>query len=177
MIEAVELHRALMWRVWARRGYRVQIVDDCGVIAPEPANHIRIIRILAAQLGVGPPRKSGVRAFQVALPGCADILVPDVVRYRADAASPWSSRDIEIVAEVVSRATHYMDYGPKLTAYATAKIPLYLVVDPSTARCHLYSAPTGTDYARRLTVAFGEEIRVTHGLLDLTLTTTHFPRD
>ncbi|WP_405657699.1 Uma2 family endonuclease [Streptomyces sp. RK9] len=158
----------------ARRGYRTQIVDHCVVIAPERADHVRIIRNLAAQLGVGPPRRSGVRAFQVTLPEYEDFLLPDVVRYRADAASPWSHQDIEIIAEVVSKATHYMDYGPKLAAYATSKIPLYLVVDPDTKRSHLYSAPKGSDYARRLTVTFGEEI---HTPMGLTLNTSDFSRD
>ncbi|WP_063890326.1 Uma2 family endonuclease [Streptomyces aurantiacus] len=177
MSEVEELHKALRWRSWARLGCRTQIVEGSAIIAPERPNHSRTIRDLAAQLGVGPRRKSGVRAFRIALPEQEHVFLPDVVRYRAGATSPWSHQDIEFVAEVVSKATTYMDYGPKLTAYATLKIPLYLVVDPSTARCHLYSAPEGGDYARRLTAAFGEVIRPSDNPLGLTLKTDKFPRD
>ncbi|WHM38135.1 Uma2 family endonuclease [Streptomyces sp. BPTC-684] len=163
-------------------GYRVEIVD--GAIHMSPQRHVhwqiirRIVRALEDRFGMDVPVASDER---IDFPGRLNGLCPDVAKLRdgaqQNAKGHWPHQDVEFVAEVISKDTAANDYGPKKTAYATAGVPVYLVVDPYLGRCHVYTQPKDGDYISDLTIAFGAEINLKGTVVDLTLTTDEFPRD
>jgi Uma2 family endonuclease len=77
---------------------------------------------------------------------------------------------------VISKGTAANDYGPKKTAYATAEVPVFLVVDPYVGKCHVYTQPKDGEYVTERTVSFGGDVDLTT-TLGLTLKTDEFPRD
>ncbi|MCZ7414880.1 MULTISPECIES: Uma2 family endonuclease [unclassified Streptomyces] len=62
-------------------------------------------------------------------------------------------------------------------AYATAKVAVYLVVDPYVGRCRVFTLPRDGDSASELTVDFGTEINLKDTPVGLILTTDDFSRD
>ncbi len=95
-----------------------------------------------------------------------------------DARGRWRYQDVEFIAEVVSKGTGADDYGPKLRAYSTAGVPVYLIADPYLGRCHLYTRPKDpAGYRSELTVDFGTPVDLTTTLLGMTLPTASFPRE
>ncbi|HWM36398.1 MAG TPA: Uma2 family endonuclease [Streptomyces sp.] len=163
-------------------GYKVEIVEGSVHMSPQRRTHWKIIRKVLRQLedhfGEGAEIDSDVR---IDFPGHLNGFAPDLVKI-ADDATPdarglFSPHDIEFVMEVVSRSTAANDYGPKLATYASSDVPAYLIVDPYTARCRLFTHPKDGGYGRDLTVAFGEEIDLTGTPVGLTLSTGNFPRD
>ncbi|MEU6060518.1 Uma2 family endonuclease [Streptomyces sp. NPDC047097] len=161
-------------------GYRVEIVEGSVFMSPQRKNHWnvirRIVRALEDAFGVDADIASDVR---VDFPGRLNGYAPDVLKFRdgtvADERGRWRYQDVEFVAEVISRDTGANDYGPKKTAYATAKVPVYLIADPYQRRCHVYTHPKNDDYATETIVAFGETIDLTGTLPGLTLDTSGFP--
>lgn len=107
----------------------------------------RVVRALEDRFGVGVRVLSDVR---INFPGPQNGFAPDVARL-AD--------------------------GPKKTAYAAAEVPVYLIADPYTRRCHVYKEPKDSDYTAELIVPFGNEIDLTGTSVDLRLRTADFPRD
>ena len=81
------------------------------------------------------------------------------------------------MAEVISKATAANDYGPKKTAYARAKVPVYLIADPYEGKCHLYTAPKDGEYSIEQSLPFGLDGDMTKTPVGLSLTTHDFPRD
>ncbi|WSZ37125.1 Uma2 family endonuclease [Streptomyces sp. NBC_00882] len=94
-----------------------------------------------------------------------------------DSKGLWQSKDIEFVAEVISKGTAANDYGPKKIAYALAEVLVYLIADPYQGKCHLYTQPKDGEYLTELSVAFGADVDMTTTPLELTLKTDEFPRD
>ncbi|MFA3876587.1 Uma2 family endonuclease [Streptomyces sp. MMCC 100] len=90
---------------------------------------------------------------------------------------PGTGRDAEFVAEVICRETAGNDYGPKKDAYATAEVPVYLIVDPYTGEWHLHTLPKDGKYHACVSFGFGEDIDLTGTVVGLTLKTDDFPRD
>ncbi|MFC8915926.1 Uma2 family endonuclease [Streptomyces sp. NPDC057116] len=86
-------------------------------------------------------------------------------------------QDVEFVAEVISRSTGMNDYGPKKAAYAEAKVPVYLIVDPYTGKCVLHTQPKDGEYTFDGRFTFGEPIDLTRTPVGLVLDTSDFPRD
>ncbi|MBN3928493.1 Uma2 family endonuclease [Streptomyces verrucosisporus] len=66
---------------------------------------------------------------------------------------------------------------PPRGAYAAAGVPARLIVDPYTARCHLFTRPREGEYSSHLTVDFGEAVDMTGTLADLVPHTRGFPRE
>ncbi|MGW6741882.1 Uma2 family endonuclease [Streptomyces sp. NPDC055025] len=162
-------------------GIKVEIVEGNIFMSPRRDTHWeiirRIVRALEDTFGMDVKVKSDVR-FD--FPGYLNGFCPDVVKLRADAEQDargrWSFDDVEFIAEVISKRTAVNDYGPKKDAYARAEVPVYLIADPYTGRCHLYTQPKDGEYVSELTVAFGAEIELTGTDLELTLKTDKFPR-
>ncbi|PJE95581.1 hypothetical protein CUT44_22735 [Streptomyces carminius] len=163
-------------------GYKVEIVEGSVYTTPQRRTHWKIIRKVLRQLEdrFGPDTEidSDVR---IDFPGHLNGFAPDLAKI-ADAAEPgahgrFSPEDVELVVEVVSRSTAANDYGPKLTAYATAGVPAYLVIGPYTARCRLFTHPKEGGYRSELTTDFGEPVKITETSVELTLATDGFPRD
>lgn len=103
----------------------VEIVEGTVYMSPQRDTHWEIIAAIYEQLRTKYPRK----------------------RVKSDVRIDyhWSYEDVEFVAEVISKGTAANDYGPKKAAYATAEVPVYVIADPCQGRCHIYTAPKGSD--------------------------------
>lgn len=89
-----------------------------------------------------------------------------------DTEGRWRPEDIEFI----STDTAKNDYGPKKTAYALAEVPVYLIADPYTGKCRLFTQPKDGDYVSDLSVTYGADVDMTTTLLGLVLPTAEFPR-
>lgn len=165
----------------APEGFRVEIVEGDIYMTPQRDTHWaiirRIVRAMEDKFGMDVNVLSDVR---VDFPGDGNGFCPDVVKMRDSAKKTdgrWSHEDVEFVAEVISRGTAANDYGPKLDAYAKAKVPVYLVADPYQGRCNVYTTPANGTYAKMLRVDFGTDVDLTGTVVDLILKTDGFPRD
>jgi Uma2 family endonuclease len=165
----------------APEGYKVEIVEGTVYMSPQRDTHWEIILDLIEQLRIRFPRTQVKSDVRIDFPGHLNGFAPDVAKLadtaKKDPRGRWSFRDVEFVAEVISKGTGANDYGVKKTTYATADVPVYLVVDPYTGRCRVYTEPKDGDYTGELTVAFGDEIDLRGSTVDLTLKTEEFPRD
>ncbi|NIY68283.1 Uma2 family endonuclease [Streptomyces malaysiensis] len=163
-------------------GYKVEVVEGSVFMSPQRDVHWsiirRIVRALEDRFGMNVKVLSDVR---IDFPGRNNGFAPDVVKVSQHAAKTdqgrWRSEDVEFVAEVISKDTAANDYGPKKAAYAEAGVPIYLIADPYTGKCHLFTEPKEGDYLSELSVHFGKELDLTGTAVDLTLATDEFPRD
>ncbi|MFJ2648935.1 Uma2 family endonuclease [Streptomyces sp. NPDC087420] len=163
-------------------GYKVEIVGGNIHMSPQRDTHWeiirRVVRALEDRFGVDVRVLSDVR---IDFPGHMNGFAPDVAKLadgaKKDVRGRWSHEDLEFIAEVISQGTGPNDYGPKKAAYAAADIPVYLIADPYTRRCHVYTEPKDGDYTAELIVQFGNEIDLTGTAVDLRLRTAEFPRD
>ncbi|MYT33263.1 MULTISPECIES: Uma2 family endonuclease [unclassified Streptomyces] len=163
-------------------GYKVEIVEGTVFMSPQRDVHwdtiFEITTALREQFG-GKKRlvKSDVR---IDFPGEKNGFCPDVAKLAENAKKEngrWRYQDVEFVAEVISKGTAANDYGPKLTAYATAEVPVYVIADPYLGRCRVFTQPKDGDYENDVTVSYGEPIDLTDTVLGMTLSTEDFPRD
>ncbi|MGP3945618.1 MULTISPECIES: Uma2 family endonuclease [Streptomyces] len=163
-------------------GIKVEIVEGNIFMSPQRDVHWyiirRIVRALEDRFGVDVNVLSDVR---IDYPGYLNGFATDVTLIAEGAVKnskgQWCHQDVEFVAEVISKRTGANDYGPKKSAYATAEVPVYLIIDPYTGRCHLFTEPKDGAYLNERTVPFGGEVDLTNTVVDLTLTTDEFPRD
>jgi Uma2 family endonuclease len=87
--------------------------------------------------------------------------IPDLMVVRLEAAefdAAFRGRDVPLVVEVTSHGTAKIDRTGKRAFYASAKAPLYLIVDLEHEELVLFSEPKDTDYAIRVPVALGEPL-------------------
>ncbi|MGV9275317.1 Uma2 family endonuclease [Streptomyces griseosporeus] len=162
-------------------GYKVEIVEGAIFMSPQRDTHWEIILDIIEQLRTKYPRKRVKSDVRIDYPGHLNGFASDVTLVTEGAektpAGLWLCKDVEFVAEVISKGTAQNDYGPKKAAYAVAEVPVYLVADPYQGKCHLYTQPKDGDYVSELTVAFGADVDMTTTHLGLTLRTDEFPRD
>ncbi|MEU0412426.1 Uma2 family endonuclease [Streptomyces griseorubiginosus] len=172
----------LLERMPVPEGYRVEIVGGNVHMTPQRDTHWeiirRIVRALEDRFGMDVKVFSDVR---IDFPGFENGFCPDIALLRDSAKKDdkghWRYQDVEFVAEVISKGTAANDYGPKMTAYAEAEVPLYVVADPYQGRCHIYTDPKDGDYAEPTRVDFGTDLDLTGTVVDLVLKTDEFPRD
>ncbi|WP_326667227.1 Uma2 family endonuclease [Streptomyces canus] len=162
-------------------GYKVEIVEGAIYMSPQRDTHWEIILDIVEQLRTKYPRKRVKSDVRVDYPGHLNGFASDVTLVaegaEKDSKGLWQSKDIEFVAEVISKGTAANDYGPKKIAYALAEVLVYLVADPYQGKCHLYTQPKDGEYLTELSVAFGADVDMTTTSLELTLKTDEFPRD
>ncbi|MFF1417878.1 Uma2 family endonuclease [Streptomyces sp. NPDC058280] len=162
-------------------GMKVEIVEGYVFMSPQRQIHWEITLSIVEQLRSTYPKKRLASDVRIDYPGhlngfCSDVaaLAADFVK---DPKGRWRYQDVEFVAEVISKGTAANDYGPKKSTYATAGVPVYLIADPYTGRCHVHTEPKDGDYTTEVIVTFGAEIDLTRTLVGLTLKTDEFPRD
>ncbi|WP_320780090.1 Uma2 family endonuclease [Streptomyces sp. CRN 30] len=173
---------ALFEQLSVPEGFKVEIVEGAVFMVPQRSTHWlilrRILHALDARFGLDALVFSDVR---IDFPGHQNGLCPDVAKLRdgaeQDATGHWLHQDVEFIAEVISKGTAANDYGPKRTAYATAEVAVYLIVDPYVGKCVVHTRPENGDYVTQTPIAFGEEVDLTTTSLGLTLKTDEFPRD
>lgn len=163
-------------------GFKIEIIGGAVFVSPQRRRHWKIIRMILRQLedhfGADAEIDSDVR---MDFPGGLNGLCPDLAKI-FDEAEPdendrFSPEDVELIVEIISRGTARNDYGSKKTLYARAGIPLYIIVDPYTGKCHAFGGPEGDVYENELTAKFGDPLDLKPLGLDLTLSTDKFPRD
>ncbi len=135
---------------------------------PEDGNRYEL---LEGALIVTPPSGFAHNGVAVALQAALNLIVP--AGWRAGAAGVWTSAardgylvpdamvvtlanpgntsrfdpaDVALVVEVVSPGSRLIDRMTKVAVYATAGIPLYLRVEPTTNTIHVYRL-AGQEYA------------------------------
>lgn len=161
-------------------GYKVEIVEGTVFMTPQRDTHWqtirRIIRAVEDRFGMDVNVLSDVR---IDFPGHRNGFAPDVALLsrgaRKDGLGRWRARDVEFVAEVISRGTAHNDYGPKMNAYAQAGVPVYVVADPYLRRCRVFTRPQGREYKQDCTVEYGEPVDLTGTVVGLVLETKDFP--
>ncbi|MEU2128232.1 Uma2 family endonuclease [Streptomyces sp. NPDC018352] len=169
------------WLEPAPEGFKVEIVEGIIYMSPQRDTHWEVIFDIVEQLRARYPRKRLKSDVRIDFPGRLNGFASDVVALSEDAAKDsngrWRYQDIEFVAEVISRDTAANDYGPKKATYATAGVPVYLVVDPYTGTWHLHTLPKEDEYRSVLSLDFGTPVDLTSTVVGLTLETGDFPRD
>ncbi|MEV7982104.1 Uma2 family endonuclease [Streptomyces sp. NPDC086519] len=165
----------------APEGYKVEIVEGTVFMSPQRDTHWEIILDIVEQLRTKYPRKRVKSDVRIDYPGHLNGFASDVTVLAEDAARTesglWRHQDVEFVAEVISKSTAANDYGPKKAAYATAEVPVYLIVDPYQRRVHVYTHPKGDTYTTETRVDFGTAVDLTTTAVGLTLKTDEFPVD
>jgi Uma2 family endonuclease len=162
-------------------GYKTEIVGGHIFMSPQRDSHWDIILDIVEQLRAKYPRKRIKSDVRIDYPGHLNGFATDVTALAEDAHKDdkgrWQYKDVEFVAEVISKDTAANDYGPKKTAYALADVPVYLIVNPYTAEWHLHTLPKDGEYHSEVSFGFGDEIDLTGTAVGLVLKTDEFPRD
>jgi Uma2 family endonuclease len=162
-------------------GYKVEIVGGSIFLSPQHGQHWDIIFNIAEQLRAHYARKRLSSDVRYDFPGYLNGFCPDLAALKEgaekDDQGQYAYDDIEFVLEVISKPTAVNDYGPKKAVYAEAGTGVYLIVDPYTRRCRLFTNPVDGEYKDEVTVTFGKPLDLTDTVVGLTLTTDDFEDD
>ncbi|MEN2421856.1 Uma2 family endonuclease [Streptomyces rimosus] len=163
-------------------GFKAEVVEGAIHMSPQRDTHWMIIRIVLSQLEARFGLRSKIMSdVRLDLPGRLNGFCPDLFKLsdeaEKDGRNRWRYQDVEFVCEVISQGTARNDYGAKRDAYAEGEVPVYLLVDPYTGKCHLFTVPKDGEYRAERTLDFGEPVDLTDTVLGLTLNTDMFPRD
>ncbi|WP_408994368.1 Uma2 family endonuclease [Streptomyces sp. 1268] len=169
------------WLEPTPEGFKVEIVEGNVYMSPQRDTHWRVILGIVRQLLPRYEENGLLSDVRIDFPGHLNGFASDVVALSPDAVKGedgrWRYQDIEFVAEVISKATAANDYGVKKAVYATAGVPVYLIVDPYTGTWHLHTLPKEDEYRSALSLDFGTPVDLTSTVVGLTLATDAFPRD
>lgn len=179
--EELTLDEMFEWLEPVPEGFKVEIVRGAVYMSPQRQTHWEISADIYEQLRARYPRKRLASDVRVDFPGRLNGFASDVAAFR-EGAEPdhkgrWRYEDVEFVAEVISKDTAANDYGPKLETYALAHVPVYVIVDPYTAKCHVHTRVKEGQYRASLTYDFGDEVDLTDTPAGITLVTEEFPRE
>ncbi|MFF9492367.1 Uma2 family endonuclease [Streptomyces flaveolus] len=165
-------------------GSKVEIIEGIITVSPTPAyRHNVIADRIQRRLYSAIPEDWGIfQTLAIAVPSRLGMLIPDLLVTPID--DEWGGEDshipaavAELVVEVTSRSNARHDRITKPAAYATAGIPLYLLVDrwaPSGPAATLYGEPKGDVYRVLSTAKFGDPLTLP-APFDLTIDTGEFP--
>ncbi|MFB7332160.1 Uma2 family endonuclease [Streptomyces adustus] len=166
-------------------GSKVEIIEGIITVSPAPAYRHNLIaaRIQRRLYSVIPEDWEVFQTLAIAVPSRLGMLIPDIVvapvREGADTDTHIPAALAELVVEVTSKSNSRHDRISKPAAYATAGIPLYLLVDrwaPEGPAATLYGDPKGDVYRPLSTVKFGEALKLP-APFDLVIDTGEFPVD
>ncbi|MEU1378102.1 Uma2 family endonuclease [Streptomyces triculaminicus] len=160
--------------------YRVEIIGGEIVMNPQRKVHSTIIRglnrALEEQLGSDAIVLWDVR---IDFPGLLNGFAPDVALVREGAEEDDNGnhdyRDIELVAEVVSKGSRRDDYEAKLKVYAAAGVPTYIIANPMSGFVHVHHDPREGAYRDEAGYTFGSTFTLPHP--KVVIDTSTWPRD
>jgi Uma2 family endonuclease len=179
--DELTLDEMFEWIEPAPEGFKVEIVQGAIYMSPQRDNHWDIIADIYDQLRGKYPRKRVKSDVRIDYPGRLNGFASDVIALKEGAVKDdkghWHCQDVEFVAEVISKNTAANDYGPKLDTYAEAGVPVYVIADPYTGKCHLHMRPKDGEYRASLTFDFGDEIDLADTPVGIKLVTDEFPRE
>ena len=167
-------------------GYRWQIVEGQVVMSPQLAldSHLIFCLVGSVEDFVGRRSSRVLSDVRADFPGYLNGFAPDAMLV-AEGAKPivgdfeeehYRYQDVQVVAEVVSKSSCRTDHGVKLTTYAEADIPVYVIVDPFKALITAFSEPLGGVYQMINTHHFGAKFTLPDGK-GIVVDTAHWPRD
>ncbi|KOX06972.1 Uma2 family endonuclease [Streptomyces sp. NRRL B-3648] len=166
-------------------GSKVEIIEGIITASPAPAFRHNVIaaRIQRRLYSVIPEEWGIFQTLAIAVPSRLGMLIPDLVvapvPEQPESDSHIPAALAELVVEVTSKSNAGHDRVSKPAAYATAGIPLYLLVDrwaPGGPTATLYGEPKGDVYRVRKAVKFGDPVELPEPF-GLTLDTGGFPVD
>ncbi|ANP49058.1 Uma2 family endonuclease [Streptomyces griseochromogenes] len=166
-------------------GSKVEIIEGIITVSPSPAFRHNVIaeRIQRRLYSVTPDDWGIFQTLSIAVPSRLGMLIPDLlvtpVQERPETDSYIPAALAELVVEVTSKSNARHDRVSKPAAYATAGIPLYLLVDPwapGGPTATLYGEPKGEGYRTLSAVKFGDPIKLPEPF-DVTIDTGEFPVD
>ncbi|MFI6597765.1 Uma2 family endonuclease [Nonomuraea sp. NPDC050536] len=148
---------------------RIEIINERLIVSPSPTPlHQRVSGHLYAKL-LPIATEHGWVAYpgvSICLDGTREPYEPDLVIAPPDAPT-WGEREIFasgviMVGEIVSRSSMADDRTHKPDIYASARIPIYLLVDPiaDPQAVTVFSEPKEGQYTVSTTVAMGKEIHI-----------------
>ncbi|MFE5840751.1 Uma2 family endonuclease [Streptomyces niveus] len=149
-------------------GNRVEIIGGVIRIAPLPdASHARTLTDLTQAFVAAESHGAGSEVLQAIglwLPtGPEDFAIPDLALVDADFEDHlvqfncYAPAAFRLVAEVTYLNFQH-DLRDKVTAYADAKIPVYVIVDRKHGRLHVLTDPVAGDYTSHRVHAPGEHV-------------------
>jgi len=166
-------------------GSKVEIIEGVITVSPAPAyrHHVIAERIQRQLYSVIPDDWGIYQTLAIAVPSRLGMLIPDLVVTPlpddAESDTHIPAALAELVVEVTSRSSVRHDRVSKPAAYATAGIPLYLLVDrwaTGGPRVTVYGEPKGDVYRVLTAVKFGDSIKLP-APFDLVIDTGEFPVD
>ncbi|WP_030345739.1 Uma2 family endonuclease [Streptomyces sp. NRRL S-1022] len=166
-------------------GSKVEIIEGIVTVSPAPAyRHNLIAEGIQRRLYSVIPDDWGIfQTLAISVPSRLGMLIPDLVvaprQERPESDSHLPAALAELVVEVTSKSNAGHDRVSKPAAYATAGIPLYLLVDrwaPGGPTVTLYGEPKGDVYRVLKAVKFGDPVELPEPF-GLTLDTGEFPVD
>lgn len=150
-------------------GYRAELLDGAITVTPPPeGNHEQWTAEITLQFcreSAVPMHVAGCKGLIVPSrgPGAPGRVIPDLTIAPRELdvfrdAPPWMPPDgIAMVVEVTSSQPGRDRVG-KRHAYASARIPMYLLADREQAAVTLYTEPVRDDYACRLVATLGDKL-------------------
>ncbi|MFC8793637.1 Uma2 family endonuclease [Streptomyces cinereoruber] len=177
-------------RIWeetdAPEGCKVEIIEGIVTVAPPPANQhnsiaAKVHRVLIREI---PEEWNVYQTLGLAFPDRAGMYMPDLVVAPEAAVDDEPGNFVpaavaELVVEITSKWNANHDRIVKLQAYATAAVPLYLLIDrwhSGRPTATLYGEPKNGLYRVLDAVEFGRELHLPVPF-DLTIDTGTFPPD
>ncbi|CAL9474976.1 Uma2 family endonuclease [Streptomyces sp. NPDC048306] len=164
-------------------GSKVEIIEGIITVSPAPGlpHNVIAARIHRRLLSVIPEDWEIFQTLAIAVPSRLGMLMPDLVvaplPERTESGTHMSAALAELVVEVTSKSNARHDRISKPAAYATAGIPLYLLVDrwaPGGPTATLYGEPKGDVYRVLSAAKFGDPLTLP-APFDLTIDTSEFP--
>ncbi|MFC8825608.1 Uma2 family endonuclease [Streptomyces sp. NPDC057137] len=149
-------------------GFRVEIIGGVITVAPPPdGNHASVltdVMIPFLAVGVHGQESRVLQNVGLWLPGGPeDFAIPDLAVVDADFEDHlvqyncYDPAVFRLVLEVTS-SNYQQDLRNKVTAYAEAGIPIYVIVDRKHNRLHVLTEPVAGDYTSHRIHAPGEQI-------------------
>ncbi|MEU6479521.1 Uma2 family endonuclease [Streptomyces sp. NPDC047017] len=149
-------------------GNRVEIIGGQILVSPPPnAPHARALsrlRRLFAAAGLDGGETEVFEGVGLWLPtGKEDFAIPDLAVVDADIddhlveSNSYDPACFRLVLEVTS-SNWKTDLRDKVRAYASAKVPIYVIVDREHQRLHVLTDPAGADYDHHRPYSPGESV-------------------
>ncbi|MEZ0064944.1 Uma2 family endonuclease [Streptacidiphilus sp. MAP12-20] len=157
-------------RMWQQlpEGYRVEIIGSQITVTPPPDSRhgITLTDVMLPFLAAGlhSDQSKVVQGVGLWLPtGPSDFAIPDLAVVDADIedhcveANCYDPAVFRLVLEV-SSSNYATDLRAKVSAYAAAHVPVYVIVDRRHERLHLLTSPQQEEYASHRVHAPGESV-------------------
>ncbi|MCX5060958.1 Uma2 family endonuclease [Streptomyces sp. NBC_00452] len=149
-------------------GYRVEIIGGQILVAPPPdgphGDVLTDLLLLFASAGLHGVESRLIQGLGLWLPtGTEDYCIPDLSLVDADYQDHLAENNcydpvcFRLVLEVTS-SNYRTDLRDKVKAYASGKIPVYVIVDRKHQRLHVLTGPAGDDYENHRPYSAGETV-------------------